>query len=92
MTAELIEVIRYTAFAIVIAFVIGLGTVKAASISGKDYPRRSHDAAVRRGAGSQTRGAEARIVDMPTEEPSHVGNVRVGDGAHVHRSRSGVTS
>jgi hypothetical protein len=92
MTAELIEVIRYTVFAIVIALVIGLGTVKAASITEKDYPRRSRDSAVRRGSGAQTRGTDHRSVEAPTEPSPYGGNQRIRNGAHLELSSTDVTS
>jgi|1186.fasta_scaffold01637_2 hypothetical protein len=92
MTAELIEVIRFTAFAIVIALVIGLGTVKAASITEKDYPRRTREAAVREGASAQSRGTEARQVDASREEPTYGANPLIVDSAHVGRSRTEGTS
>jgi hypothetical protein len=40
MTTEMTELVRYTVFAVVIALVVALGTLKAARVSDKDHPRR----------------------------------------------------
>lgn len=49
MTTELIEVTRCAVFAVVIALLIALGTLKAASITEKDYARHGRGPGVRRG-------------------------------------------
>jgi hypothetical protein len=43
MSTEVVQLINLTLFAIVIALVFALGALKAASISEKDYRRRSRE-------------------------------------------------